>query len=113
MRSSPAIGVILAVGASLTATAQSLGPLTTVSPQDFLKLTENMRVLYVAGVLDGVSYTSYGYELPDHDSYIRCARTMTVGVLAQRVADWIRANPKFSEGAATAVAKTLGAHCPH
>jgi hypothetical protein len=54
-----------------------------------------------------------GYSLPDNDVYAQCARTMTLGVLAQRVADWIRANPTFTEGVASAVAKTMAAHCAH
>jgi hypothetical protein len=105
--------VLPPVATPMTATAQPLGPLTTISSQQYLKLTEDMQVLYIAGVLDGVTYTTYGYSLPDHDTYVRCARTMTVGVFAQRVGDWIRANPKFTEASASAVAKTMGAYCAH
>jgi hypothetical protein len=98
---------------STETTAQTLGPLVSLSPKDYLKLPNSIQAIYVAGVLDGVSVTTYGYSIPDHDAYVRCARTMTLGVLAQRVADWIRANPTFTEGAATAVSKTLGAACGH
>jgi len=101
----------LSVTMSMAASAQTLGPLVSISPEEYLKLPHSVQTFYVAGVVDGVSVTSYGYSLPDHDAYVRCARTMTLGVLAQRVADWIRANPGFSEGAATAVSKTLAAHC--
>ncbi len=103
----------LPVNTPTAAAPQSLGPLTSISPQQYIQLTEDMQVLYVAGVFDGVTLTSYGYSLPGHDSYVRCARTMTLGVFAQRVADWIRANPTFTEGAASAVAKTMGAYCAH
>jgi hypothetical protein len=93
------------------ATAQKLGPLTTISPQTYLTLTKDLQVAYVAGVLDGVTYTTYGYSIAGHDAYIQCARTMTMEVIARRVADWIRANPQFKEGAATAVATMLGELC--
>jgi hypothetical protein len=67
----------------------------------------------VAGVLDGVTYTTYGYSIAGHDAYIQCARTMTMEVMARRVADWIRTNPQFKEGAAAAVAIMLGERCSH
>ena len=105
------LATLLSVTTSIVAGAQTLGPLVSISPDEYLKLPNSVQKLYVAGVVDGVSVTSYGYSLPDHDIYVRCARTMTLGVLAQHVTDWIRANPGFSEGAATAVSKTLGAHC--
>jgi hypothetical protein len=105
------LATILSVTTSIVAAAQTLGPLVSISPEEYLKLPHSVQTLYVAGVVDGVSVTTYGYSLPDHDAYVRCARTMTLGVLAQHVADWIRANPGFSEGAATAVSKTLGVQC--
>jgi len=105
------LATILSVTASIMAEAQTLGPLVSISPEEYLKLPNSVQTLYVAGVVDGVSVTSYGYSLPDHDTYVRCARTMTLGVLALHVADWIHANPGFSEGAATAVSKTLSVQC--
>lgn len=82
---------ILSVNTSIMAAAQTLGPLVSITPEEYLKLPNTVQTLYVAGVVDGTSVTSYGYSLPDHDAYVRCARTMTLGVLSQRVADWIRA----------------------
>jgi hypothetical protein len=99
--------------AATTTNARPIGPLISISPQDYLKLPQSEQAIYVAGVIDGVTNTSYGYSLPGGDAYAQCARTMTLGVLAQRVADWIRSNPTFDEGTATAVAKTMGAHCAH
>ena len=110
------IVVVLAllVPSSLSmAAAPTTGPLISISTQEYLKLPLDIQALYVAGVIDGVSYMSYGYSLPDHDAYVKCARTIKLGDLAQRVADWIRAHPKFSEGPATAVSKTMGASCGH
>lgn len=99
--------------AATTTNAQPLGPLISISPQDYLKLPDSAQAIYVAGVIDGVTTTSYGYSLPGGKLYAQCARTMTLGVLARRVADWIRSNPTYAEGTATAVAKTMGAHCAH
>jgi hypothetical protein len=83
--------ILLLILVASTAAAQKLGPLTTISPQAYLKLTEDLQVAYVAGVLDGVTYTTYGYNIAGHDAYVQCARTMTMDVIAHRVADWIRA----------------------
>lgn len=104
--SAPTHGVTPAAGAGST-----LGPLHSLSPADFLKLPDGVQAIYVAGVLDGVSYTTYGYELPDHDRYVRCASTLRLGALADRTVAWLKANPTFSEGTATAVAMALGAYC--
>lgn len=95
------------------AIAQTLGPVVSVTPEEYLRLPSSVQALYVAGVVDGVSTTSYGHRLPDHDAYVRCVRTMTLGDWADRVTTWIKANPKFHEGAATAVSKALAAACGH
>jgi len=46
--------------------AQAVGPLVSITAAEFLKLPEDARVTYVAGVIDGITLTSYGYSLPDH-----------------------------------------------
>jgi hypothetical protein len=111
-----AAAVLACVPAALVAqtagqAAPTLSPLISVSPTEFLKLPEAVQAIYVGGVLDGVTYTSYGYGLPDHDAYIRCVRTLTLGNLAQRVAARVRAAPMAAENTPTYVAQALGAYC--
>jgi len=101
----------LALLASMQCGAQAVGPLVSITAAEFLKLPEDARVTYVAGVIDGITLTSYGYSLPDHDRYIRCVRTLALGALTQRTVDWLRARPSFAEGAASAVSQMLGAYC--
>ena len=91
--------------------AQTVGPLISITPEEYLKLSSDFQTIYVAGVIDGVSFTLYGYTQQENEGYVACARKQSLGQLAEWVAAWLRANPGFSEGAATAVAKTLGEHC--
>jgi hypothetical protein len=106
-----AIAATLALLISTQCGAQAMGPLVSITAAEFLKLPEDARVTYVAGVIDGITFTSYGYNLPNHDRYIRCVRTLSLGVLTQRTVDWLRARPSFAEGTASAVSQMLGAYC--
>jgi hypothetical protein len=58
------ISIQLAVLALLTIAApsdgQTVSPLISISPAEFLKLPEEVRAVYVGGVLDGVTFMSYG-----------------------------------------------------
>ena len=92
-------------------TPPTLNAVESLSSKEYLQLPERIQAIYVAGIMDGVSFTSYNYDLPWHDDYVRCVRSLTVGALAQRVAMWLRANPSWQEGMAGAVAKTLSAYC--
>jgi hypothetical protein len=91
--------------------AQKLGPLHSITAAEFLKLPEGIRAIYVSGVLDGLTFTTYGYSIPDHDRFVQCAQTLTIGALANRTVDWLKANPVFPESLASAVARTMGIYC--
>lgn len=91
--------IALALAAfSTCASAQSVSPLISITPAEFLKLPDGAKALYVGGVLDGMTFTTYGYGIPDHDKFAKCVRTLTLGALAQRTADWLRANPSHERG---------------
>ena len=92
-------------------THPTLNAVESLSPKEYLQLPSGIQAIYVSGIMDGVSFTSYNYDLPWHDDYVRCVRSLTVGALAQKVAMWLRANPSWQEGMAGAVAKTFGEHC--
>ncbi len=96
--------------------AQKLPPPTlnaveALSPKEYLKLPDGIQAVYVGGIMDGVSFTSYNYGLPWHDDYVRCVRSLTVGAFTQKVTMWLRANPSWQESMAGAVAKTMGDYC--
>ena len=99
----------------LACTVQSQEPklnaVESISPAEYLRLPEGLQALYVGGVIDGVSYTTYGYSIRGHDEYVRCVRTLTLGALSQKVTSWLRANPTYRETMAGAVAQTLGSYC--
>lgn len=91
--------------------AQKLGPLHSITTTEFLKLPEGIKAIYISGVLDGLTFTTYGYSIPDHDRFVQCAQTLTIGALANRTVEWLKANPAFSESLASAMARTMGIYC--
>ena len=107
----PLIGTL---GASAAAAqgGGTVGPLISLKPQESLELSDGVRAMYVGGVIDGMTFMSYGYSLPDHVEFAQCVQSMTVGALSDKVLAWLKQHPDFTEGTATAVAMTMGAACP-
>lgn len=103
--------VILFLACGAQAQEATINAVESLSINEYLKLSGDLQAFYVGGIIDGVSYTSYGYSLPQHDSYVRCVHTLTLGALAEKVAAWLRANPLYRESMAGAVARTLGGYC--
>jgi hypothetical protein len=96
---------------NVQAATPTLSYVQSISPQLFLKLPDEVQALYVGAILDGMTFTSYGYQLPEHDKFVKCTQTMTLGALGQKVSSWLKANPTNKEGVATAVAHVMGASC--
>lgn len=96
---------------SANAEAPTVSPLISITPTEFLQLPNNVRSVYVGGVMDGITFITYGYSLQDHDKFVRCARTITLGDLANKTAEWLKAHPKFDEGTGSAIVQTFGAYC--
>jgi hypothetical protein len=111
MRHSFVAAVILFLACGAQAQEPTVNAVESLSSNEYLKLSAGLQALYVGGIIDGVSFTSYGYSLPKHDNYVRCVRTLTLGALAQEVVAWLRSNPSYRESMAGAVAQTLGAYC--
>jgi hypothetical protein len=103
--------ILFLITCAVQAQEPTLNGVESISPAEYLKLPEGPQALYVGGVIDGVSHTTYGYSIRGHDEYVRCVRTLTLGALAQKVASWLRANPTYRESMPGAVAKTLGSYC--
>ena len=106
---------IVAFSIFLSASAQAaqpkMGPLHSLGVQEFLKLPENYQVLYVAGAIDGMTFVSYGYALPDHDALVRCYRSKPLGEFTKEVVELAKTKVGFKENVATLVAKTAGNLC--
>lgn len=111
MKASSFLTILAITGFAIPSSAQTVSPLISISPAEFLKLPDGPRAVYVGGVIDGITFTTYGYSIKEHDKFAHCARTLTLGALAQRTAAWLKANPSFSEGTASAIAQTMGAYC--
>jgi len=84
-----------------------LQPVTTA---DFMKLPENIQVMYVAGILEGIAFMAYSYT-SDYPSWVECVRRKTFGETTKDVNSFIRQDPSFNEGVASAVAQSLGKRC--
>jgi hypothetical protein len=103
--------MLACVSISANAQAPTVSPLISISPAEFLKLPNPIRSVYVGGVLDGMTFVSYGSSDRQHDRFVACARTITLGDLANKTVDWLKARPNFDESGASAIAQTLGAYC--
>lgn len=103
-----AAALLAAPAASAEATR---GPIVSVAPAQFLGLPEPMQAAYVGGVLDGMSFTTWGYRIDDHDAFVECVRAIPVDDFTRRVIKWVALNGVGLEVTATAVARVAGAAC--
>lgn len=103
--------MLACLAVSANAEAPTVSPLISITSAEFLKLPSNIRAVYVGGVLDGMTFVTYGYSIPDHDRFVGCARTITLGELGTRTAEWLKAHPTFAEGSASAIVQTFSAYC--
>lgn len=105
------LAVLAVLCTTFPAIAQTVGPLVSISPAEYLKFPEAAKAVYVGGLLDGMTLASYGHAAKEHDAFVHCARTLTLGALAQKTTEWIHAHPSFAEGTASALARTMGQYC--
>jgi hypothetical protein len=98
-----------AIDAILLSNGLRAGSLETVSTSEFLKLPGDFQALYVAGILDGMSYVTHNYEIPNGDQWVACVRTKTLGATLTDVLAYMKANPSEAKYPVPwAVAKTIG-----
>lgn len=104
-------GAITMIAVSLQSVAQTVNYVETISQSEFLKLPDGIQALYIGGLIDGMTYTSYNYSLSHHDQIVRCVRTITLGELAKKTVDTIRVTVRKDEPMPSAVARTIGLYC--
>lgn len=107
------LGALLSLGAvtAMAGTVPKERPLTSVEAGAFLKLDWPAQRLYVSGILDGLTFVTYGRRLPDHDIVVQCARTRTVDQVTRDVVDFVKTRPAFSESLGAAVTQSVSAAC--
>jgi hypothetical protein len=85
------------------------GTLETVSVADFLKLPDDLQAIYVAGILDGMSYVIFNYQLSEPDKWAECVRLRTLDETLNEVLAYLKNNPsEASYPLPWAVARTIG-----
>lgn len=89
-------------------------PLETLKTGQFLKLPKEVQALYIAGVLDGMSYVSYGTQDPKLGAWTTCVRAKSLGETSQEVVGWLTEHEQERWWPVPwAVAKVIGARqCP-
>jgi len=107
------MAMFLLVSATAYAAQPTVGPLHSIKLDQFMQLPEKFQALYVAGAIDGMTFTTYGYAIPDHDALVSCYRSRPLGEFTKQVVETAKLHPEFKENVATLVAMTAGRLCPH
>lgn len=58
-------------------------PMQMLTTEEFLKLPEDRQMLFLSGVLEGISYTNY--SRPEYSSWVACVQSGTIDTLFQEV----------------------------
>ena len=89
-------------------------PLETLKTNEFLKLPNEVQALYIAGILDGMSYVSYGTQDPKLGAWANCVRVKSLGETSEEVVRWLTEHEQERWWPVPwAVAKVIGARkCP-
>jgi hypothetical protein len=104
---------ILAGGPDPVLGAGQVGIVQPLTTKEFLQAPEDLQVIYVGGLIEGMSFAAYGSSIPDYAAWVDCVRRKTLGETTKDVIAFIRADPNFSEGVGSALAQTIGRRCKH
>lgn len=101
----------LAAVSALAGPGPTERPLASVESSVFLKMEWPAQRLYVSGILDGITFVSYGRRLPDHDAIVQCAKQRSVDQVTRDVVEFVKSRPAFSESLGSAVAQSVSSAC--
>ena len=92
--------------------AAQVPPIQVVTTAQFLELPEDLQLLFLSGILEGISFTSY--TRPDHDKWVACVQKDTMGALLKQVLASASINPEVrKEPVPWLVVRAIGARdCP-
>lgn len=62
-------------------------PMQMLTTEEFLKLPEDRQMLFLSGVLEGISYTNY--SRPEYSSWVACVQSGTIDTLFREVRSMI------------------------
>ena len=89
-------------------------PLETITYDEYKIFPAQIKSLYVAGVLDGMSFMTYNYKIQDHSKWIDCVRTTTLEQTIKELDALLENEPKEQENPLPwAISKVIGNRdCP-
>ena len=96
---------------SAIANTTQVRPLTSVEANAFLHMQQEAQKMYVAGVMDGFTYVTYGHHIANHDAVVKCLQSKDINNLTHDVVDWLKLHPAFSEGLSSAVVQAMSSFC--
>lgn len=103
--------LVVAAASAIAGPSPTERPLTSVESTAFLKMDWPAQRLYVSGILDGITFVSYGRRLPDHDAIVQCAKQRTVDQVTRDVLEFVKSHPAFAESLGSAVAQSVSTAC--
>jgi hypothetical protein len=104
----------LAVAVSLPGAPPCFGEsrmmLRPISTAEFMSFSDNAQVIYVAGILEGMSLMTYK-PTAAYRKWTECVRSKTLGETTKEVVALIKQNPNYQDSIAAAVSQSLGKRC--
>ena len=95
--------ILLAVGTSVQA---------ETSASEFLQLSSDRQVEYVAGILQGMSYVMFKYDKAGYERWNACVRAQNLEATVAGVLRLLKESPNESRSPVPwAVTKAVGKHC--
>lgn len=82
-----------------------------LSIEEFLKLPDSFQSVFVGGLLEGMAFSAYGMSWPDYPKWVECVRAKTLDDTTKEVVTFLKQDPRFQEGVASALAQTIGRRC--
>ncbi|MGH8070582.1 MAG: hypothetical protein ACRERE_36150 [Candidatus Entotheonellia bacterium] len=101
-------------GSLLAATIQKKSVLTSelMMPQEFSKLSDKEKELYVAGVLDGQSFLMYGASDSNLEPFVRCIESTGVKKVKDAAEVVLRVEPgELKNPMPWSIARAVGVLC--
>ena len=89
------------------ANSSQVRPLTSVEANTFLNMHQEAQKMYVAGVMDGFTYVTYGHHIANHNAVVKCLQSKDINNLTLDVVGWLKMHPAFSEGLSSAVVQAM------
>ena len=82
------------------------------SASEFLQLSSDRQVAYVAGILQGMSYVMFNYDKVGYERWNACVRAQNLEDTVADVLRFLKESPDESRSPVPwAVTKAVGKHC--